>query len=448
MRVLFTSIALTIIFCLSLHTVAAPKVASEVKERVDQLQNVKVRAIAINDHIYKIEGFGAYFLVNTPDGSVLIDTGFTKDSPEQKALVEKLATGPIRKIILTHFHVDHIGGLPQWKTLIDGDTELVAHQRYNYMLKLQRDTVPYFKKRTYALYPFAVDLSATKAPDYWYWKPEREVFVNQDYSFELGGIEFRVIALNNTGEGEDGLMVWLPQSEVLLVGDLFGTLYPMFPNLYTVRGEKYRDPLDYVDALNLVLDLDPKVMIPSHFYVLNNQKYIRASVTKMRDAVQYVYDNTVTYMNDGKTVWQAMEEIKLPPELSLSQGHGKISWTVRAIWEIIAGWYHYDTVANLFHVPPAAINNDLIELAGGDHKIAGRAAQYLKKGQPLEALRLLDIVASSENSQILKMRIAVLELLIKAAETGLNNYSEVNLLKADQRATQARLTPNKNKEIQ
>ena len=96
-------------------------------------------------------------------------------------------------------------------------------------------------------------------------RPSREVYVGQDYAFELGGVRFRVIAPQNGGEGEDGILLWLPDHRVLFVGDLFGTLYPMFPNLYTVRGEKVRDPLDYVDALDLVLELDPEILVPTHF---------------------------------------------------------------------------------------------------------------------------------------------------------------------------------------
>ena len=69
------------------------------------------------------------------------------------------------------------------------------------------------------------------------------------YDFEVGGVRFQAIAAENSAEGEDALLLWLPDHEILLTGDFYGCLYPMVPNLYTVRGEKLRDPIGYVHAL-------------------------------------------------------------------------------------------------------------------------------------------------------------------------------------------------------
>ena len=65
-------------------------------------------------------------------------------------------------------------------------------------------------------------------------------------------------------------------------------------------------------------------------------------------------------------------EVELPPHLELSQGHGKVSWSVRGAWELLTGWYHDDTVANLYHVPESAIHPDLVELAGATRERVGR----------------------------------------------------------------------------
>jgi len=417
-----------------------PEVASDVVERVDDLQKLAVEAIPVNDFIYKIEGQGAVFLVNTDEGAVLVDTGFDNaQSLLQKKIVDDLRSGPVRKIIVTHAHQDHSGGLPHWREEIAGGVEFVGHQRYGYMSRHYLEPLAFLKDRFKLLYPRVVVTDPDQDRSYWEMRPTREVYVGQDYAFSLGGVDFRVIAPNNTGEGEDGILLWLPQQKILFVGDLFGTLYPMFPNLYTVRGEKYRDPLDYIDAMNLVLELSPEILVPTHFHVIRGREYIRKSVTVMRDAVQYMWDETIRGMNEGKTVWQLMEEIQLPPELELSQGHGKVSWSVRAAWELLVGWYHYDSVANLYHVPPSAVYPDLVELAGGPDALAARARLQLERGETLEALRLLDVAAAAENEAVLEARLAALEILIGDAREGLNNYSELGFLRADLEATRAKL---------
>ncbi|MEZ4281143.1 MAG: MBL fold metallo-hydrolase [Myxococcota bacterium] len=417
------------------------EVESDVPVRVDDLQKLAVRAVPITPSIYKIEGEGAIFLVNTSEGSVVVDLGY--DSPqslEQKKLIETLATGPIRKIVLTHSHIDHVGGVRYWQDEIAGETETIGHHRYGYMARHQTEPMAFFKRRYHVLYPTRVDLDDMTVPLGWQIRPEREVYPGSDYRFELGGTEFVVIAPENGGEGEDGVLLWLPKERVLFTGDLFGTLYPMFPNLYTVRGEKYRDPLDYIDALDLVLALKPRIIGHSHFRVIEGEEYIQASVKKMRDAVQYVWDETIAGMNAGKTVWELMRDVQLPEELALSQGHGRVSWSVRAIWEIVTGWYAYETVADLYHVPPSAVNADLVELAGGADALAKRARRHLKRDEPLEALRLLDVAKGRETRAVFEARIEALEKLLAGAKSGLGNYSEIGLLEAELRAAREGLS--------
>ena len=60
-------------------------------------------------------------------------------------------------------------------------------------------------------------------------------------------------------------------------------------------------------------------------------------------------------------------------------------------------------------------------------------------GEALEALRLLDIAAVAESEAVLRTRLAALEILLREAREGLNNYSEVGFLRADLEATRAKL---------
>ena len=68
-----------------------------------------------------------------------------------------------------------------------------------------------------------------------------------------------------------------------------------------------------------------------------------------------------------------MGQVTLPPELDIPQGHGKVPWIVRAVWEEHSGWFRYESTTELYDVPPSAIWPELTELAGGTDVLLERA---------------------------------------------------------------------------
>ena len=89
---------------------------------------------------------------------------------------------------------------------------------------------------------------------------------------------------------------------------------------------------------------------------------IARDMRKIRDAVQYVHDETVAGMNSGFSVEELMSSVALPQELSLSQSHGKVSWAVKSIWEYYATWFHFDRTSELYPTSQRAILADIAEL--------------------------------------------------------------------------------------
>ena len=124
-------------------------------------------------------------------------------------------------------------------------------------------------------------------------------------------------------------------------------------------------------------------------------------------------------------MYTLMREIQLPPELALSEVHGKVSWGVRSIWEGYTGWFHFDSTTGLYPVPASSIHADLAELAGGPGALAGRAAARVGAGQPVEALYLLEVALGAEpgHRAALEVRLAALELLLE--RSGGVNHHEV-----------------------
>ena len=68
---------------------------------------------------------------------------------------------------------------------------------------------------------------------------------------------------------------------------------------YTIRGCMHRDTLLWVGALDKMLALSPELLVPHHTRPVEGQDTIKDIVTAYRDAIQYVHDQTVRYMNKG-----------------------------------------------------------------------------------------------------------------------------------------------------
>jgi alkyl sulfatase BDS1-like metallo-beta-lactamase superfamily hydrolase len=117
-------------------------------------------------------------------------------------------------------------------------------------------------------------------------------------------------------------------------------------------------------------------------------------------------------MDSGKDVYTLMQEIKLPATYNLSEVFGKVSWSVRGIYDGYAGWYDGNP-SSMYELPPFSVYPDLVNLAGGPDRVVQLAFEKLRAGQPVEALHLTDVALASDpkNEAALNARIKALESL-------------------------------------
>jgi alkyl sulfatase BDS1-like metallo-beta-lactamase superfamily hydrolase len=256
------------------------------------------------------------------------------------------------------------------------------------------------------------------------------------HRFDLGGRRFELYSVRG-GETLDSLIVWMPQERVVFTGNLTGPLFGHVPNLYTLRGDKIRYVQWYLDGVQRVLDLEPEAMITGHGEPIRGAAQIQRQLSRVRDATRYVKDRTFEGMNEGVDLWTLMSSVSLPPELAVGQGHGKVPWMVRAIWEEHLGWFRYESTTELYHVPPTAVSPDLVELAGGPEPVLERARQYLGGGRPLHAMHLAEaaLAADPGSAAALAVKLAATELLL--AQCTRENFSETRWLEAEVRSLRA-----------
>jgi alkyl sulfatase BDS1-like metallo-beta-lactamase superfamily hydrolase len=211
------------------------------------------------------------------------------------------------------------------------------------------------------------------------------------------------------GETPDHLSVWIPQWKAAFTGDNF---YASFPNIYTLRGTEPRMALDYIHSLDRVLSWRPEILLPSHGPVLTGETEIATRVKMYRDAIRYVHDAVVMGMNAGKDVFTLMREIHLPENLNVGEGYGKLTWSIRGIYEGYAGWFDLNP-ATMYTAPPSSPYADLVKLAGGPDPVVARALEVLKNCEAPEALRLLDAALAADGTHrgAWEARLKVLEYL-------------------------------------
>jgi alkyl sulfatase BDS1-like metallo-beta-lactamase superfamily hydrolase len=384
-----------------------PGIHRERPGAADMAGATEAPAVDLGDDIYMSPGWSNSYLLPTDDGRVVINTGMGFEGPLHRRNYDAVDTSPVRAVLLTQGHYDHVGGVDVVK---DPESDVVAQANFT-MWREDNERLEGFRSRNSAFafidailaameYARSVGVGAVPQA-----RPEPTVVVEDRLELTVGGRELHLIATPG-GETFDSMVVWLPESRTLFSGNLFGPLFGHVPNLVTIRGDRYRDALTYIRSLDVVRELAPERLVTGHFDPVLGADRIVEETVALQEAMQSVHDQTVEGMNAGTDVWTLMRTVQVPGHLDVGEGYGQTRWNVRAIWENYAGWFHHRSTTELYGVPPMAVAPEVVAAAGAD-VLVSLARTHADEGRPVEALQLTDLVLAAEPGHLGALDVAV-----------------------------------------
>jgi glyoxylase-like metal-dependent hydrolase (beta-lactamase superfamily II) len=235
----------------------------------------ETKKIADNVYAFRYQFHQSMFVV-TPDGVIATDPiGYLRPPAVQAYLAEirKITPAPVRYVVYSHHHYDHIAGGRPFK---DQGATFVAHRNARAHLEQLR-------------YPDAV------IPD---------VAVDDRHVIDLGGTRLE-LAWVGRNHSDNSLVMRLPKERIIFTVD--------FIPIETVQFRDMPDGYlpDWFDSLDRVLAMEWDRMIPGHPYA-GGRLGTKDDVRSLKQYMQDLSDAVKQAADQGKCFDTAIKEIKLP----------------------------------------------------------------------------------------------------------------------------------------
>lgn len=397
--------------------------------------------VKLATNVYGAIGYAAsnvYMLIGSASLIIIDTTETTKAAENILAEFRQITNKPVKTIIYTHSHRDHISGASVFaenntpeiiasdlfeSDLINVDTK---HPQPGAVL-LERTKRQFGMGLSYpderiniGLGPGDRPLQGMGAgfiPPSTHISEDRSAIVRDGFELEL---------VKAPGETPDHLAIWYKKERILFSGDNF---YQSFPNLYAIRGTPYRDFNAWADSLDILLEFNADTLAAGHTKPVIGNKKVREYLTDYRDAINHIVSETVSGMNAQLSPDELAHTVKLPQRLAnkpyLKEFYGKVSWSVRAYFAGTLGWFDGNPT-NLARLSPKEYAENLIALAGGHDSVLSAVEYAVSNGEHQWAMTLCDqLIAVNEHTDLarkhkVKSLRAMADMEINA--TGRNYY--------------------------
>jgi cyclase len=284
------------------------------QQQID-FDKVELHVQPVQGNVHMLVGAGGNITIQVgKQGVLLVDTEYGPLAPKIMAEVRRLSNGPLRYIINTHVHGDHVGGNEALVKMTPVDNtqplNIVAHENV-----LNRMTTPVTSNVTP---PAQIGLPTTE-----YFLPEKDLFFNGE----------AVVLYHAPNAHTDGdSIVFFRRSDVISTGDLFTP--ERYPGIDLARGGSVNG---IISALNHIIQIaipedkqeGGTLIIPGHGRLTEE-----ADVVEYRDMVTIVRDRIQDGIKKGRT----LEQIKASkPTLDYDNRYGAGDTFIENIYKSLTG---------------------------------------------------------------------------------------------------------------
>ncbi|WP_111709620.1 alkyl/aryl-sulfatase [Lutibacter citreus] len=379
--------------------------------------------IKMNANVYVAVGYdgsNAAMLIGK-DGVIIIDALRALGAAEKVASeFKKISNKPVKALIYTHGHLDHTGGTSAFVGT-EKNVKIIAREGFKKELQEHSPVQNILEKRNGRQFGrnlpkediinrgVAAGSTSKDRVNKGYIKPN--TFFKDSLFVNIAGVSLEIYKAN--GETNDALFVWCPKEKVLFSGDNY---YKAFPNLYAIRGSKYRDVKSWGEVIKKMSTFPVEYLVPGHTRPISGRALVNNNLKNYSAAILSVYNQTIDCMNKGYSLQQTVDNVKLSKELAsqsnLQEFYGSVQWGVRSIYLHYVGWFDGNPT-NLYPLSSKEEADNMIELAGGEKKIFKNILKAEKEGNYQFGLQLTDYLlnVNYKKDEVSKMKIKLLRKL-------------------------------------
>lgn len=356
-----------------------------------------VERVAPGVTVFGGDGFLNLTLIEGDDGLIVYDTGETIEDGERfLQQIRGVSDKPIVAVLYSHSHYVH------GTTALVGDgrgVQVVGHPNLNANLAgnaagtLFPETAPLQTARVLQQFNHFAPKHGPDAPAGAEIRFGRSGMlpvnrpVQDGERLTIAGVRMQCFTRHGS-DTDDCLTVHLPERGVVLNN----VLWPFVPNVYTLRGARFRDPRDWRDALRTIAELDPEVLVNTHARAVRGREAVRDALEHVIDALDLVLDQTLRGILLGLGPEALRRFVRLPDALAahpnLAEIYGEVSHFGPYLYQHALGWFDGDA-ASINPLPPAEQAARLVDAMGGRDAVAARAREALGRREYAWAAQLL-----------------------------------------------------------